>query len=152
LRSDLLRIDPVDQAILSALGRNARQTLSQIGAQVNLSPPAVKRRIDRLEESGVIVGYAAIVDPAALGTTTDAFVELYCRNRTSPKDILDAVKTVPEVLSAFTVSGDADALLRVRTSGMPELEDALERLRAHPNTERTKTVIVLSTLMERRSS
>jgi DNA-binding Lrp family transcriptional regulator len=146
-----LRLDPIDHAILAALGQNARQTLSQIGEQVGLSPPAVKRRIDRLEATGVIVGYAAIVDPAALGAQTDAFVELYCRNRTSPKDILAAVKQVPEVLSAFTVSGDADALLRVRTAGMPELEEAIERLRAHPNTERTKTVIVLSTLMERRA-
>jgi DNA-binding Lrp family transcriptional regulator len=146
-----LRLDPIDHAILAALGQNARQTLSQIGGQVGLSPPAVKRRIDRLEATGVIVGYAAIVDPAALGAQTDAFVELYCRDRTSPKDILAAVTQVPEVLSAFTVSGDADALLRVRTAGMAELEEAIERLRAHPNTERTKTVIVLSTLMERRA-
>jgi DNA-binding Lrp family transcriptional regulator len=144
-----LRLDPVDHAILSALGQNARQTLSEIGAQVNLSPPAVKRRIDRLEATGVIVGYSVVVDPASLGASTDAFVELFCRDRTSPKDILEAVQQVPEVLAAFTVSGDADALLRLQTSSMPALEDAIERLRAHPNTERTKSVIVLSTLMER---
>ena len=145
-----MRIDPVDQAILSALGRNARHTLSEIGAQVNLSPPAVKRRIDRLEATGVIVGYSVVVDPAARGATTDAFVELHCRDRTSPTDILAAVQDVPEVLEAYTVSGDADALLRLQTTGMPALEDAIERIRSHPNTERTKSVIVLSTLMERR--
>lgn len=136
--------------ILSALGRNARQTLSEIGAQVNLSAPAVKRRIDRLEAAGVIAGYSVVVDPGAAGTTTGAFVELHCRNRTSPTDILAAVREVPEVLAAYTVSGDADALLRLQTANMPALEEAIERIRAHPNTERTKSVIVLSTLMERR--
>ena len=144
-----MRLDAVDHAILSALHDNARQTLSEVGERVNLSPPAVKRRIDRLEAAGVIAGYTVVVDRSTLGSSTDAFVELYCRNRTSPTDILAAVRDVPEVISAFTVSGDADALLRLQTSSMAALEQAIEQIRSHPNTERTKSVIVLSTLMDR---
>lgn len=141
--------DATDRQIIASLRENARASFAGIGARVGLSAPAVKRRVDRLESRGVITGYTAVVDPELLGAGTEAFVEVWCRNRTSPTDILLMVRDEPRVVAAYTVSGDADALLHLRTADIAELEATLERIHAHPNTERTKSVIVLSRLVDR---
>jgi DNA-binding Lrp family transcriptional regulator len=139
----------IDRQIVALLARNARASYSEIGSRVGLSAPAVKRRVDRLERDGVIAGYTVVLDPRAFGARTEAFVELWCRNRTSPGDILRMVERHPQVVAAYTVSGDADALLHLRTADIAELEATLERVHADENTERTRSVIVLSRLVER---
>lgn len=141
--------DDVDRQIVALLMDNARTSFADVGARVGLSAPAVKRRVDRLESRGVITGYTAVLDPELLGVGTEAFVELWCRTRTSPSDILLMVRDEPRVVAAYTVSGDADALLHLRTADIAELESTLERIHAHQNTERTKSVIVLSRLVDR---
>jgi DNA-binding Lrp family transcriptional regulator len=143
---DPLLRDQIDEQIVALLVENARASFQDIGAQVGLSAPAVKRRVDRLQESGVIVGFTAVVDPGAVGHGTEAFVELWCRSRTSPREIEAMFAGVPEVVAAYTVAGDADALLHLRTRDTRELESAVERIRASANAERTRTVIVLSRL------
>jgi DNA-binding Lrp family transcriptional regulator len=124
-------------------------SLAEIGERVNLSSPAVKRRVDRLRATGVITGFTARVDPAALGQDTEAFVELHCAANTSPSALRDKLLREPEVVAAWTVSGEADALLHVRTADVTHLEATLERIRAHPDIARTKTTIVLSRLIAR---
>src|SRR5256885_15778539 len=116
-RSDPLQMDSVDQRIIASLAVDARATYAEIGAEVSLSAPAVKRRVDRLRATGVIKGFTAIIDPAAIGWTTEAFVELYCTNRTSPAQIKAATRRHPEVVGACTVSGQADALGPLRAAG-----------------------------------
>ena len=111
-----------------------------------MSAPAVKRRVDRLQDSGVIVGFTTVVDPLGSAQSVEAFVELWCRNKTSPREIQAIFAGVPQVIAAYTVSGDADALLHLRTRDTADLESAVEQIRANPNAERTKTVIVLSRL------
>jgi DNA-binding Lrp family transcriptional regulator len=143
---DLLLRDPIDEQIVALLVENARASFHEIGRHVGLSAPAVKRRVDRLQRTGVILGYRAVVDPGAVGHETEAFVELWCRSRTSPREIEAMLTGVPEVMAAYTVAGDADALLHLRTRDTRELESAVERIRASANAERTRTVIVLSRL------
>jgi DNA-binding Lrp family transcriptional regulator len=128
---------------------DARLSFSQIGGQVGLSAPAVKRRVDRLRHDGVITGYAAVVEPAALGWTTEAFVELFCAGRTSPAEIYASIRRHPEVVAAYTVTGEANALVHLRAHDIQGLEEALERLRNEPNIVQTKTSIVLSRLLGR---
>jgi DNA-binding Lrp family transcriptional regulator len=128
---------------------NARASFAQIGDQVGLSAPAVKRRVDRLRHDGVITGYAAVVDPSALGWTTEAFVELFCAGRTSPDEISASVRRHPEVVAAYTMTGEANALVHLRARDIQALEEALERLRNEPNIVQTKTSIVLSRLLGR---
>lgn len=140
--------DDLDRQIVAALVENARLSFREIGDRVGLTAPAVKRRVDRLERDGVLLAYTAIVDPHAPGHATEAFVELWCRGNTSPREIRAIFGNVPQVVAAYSVSGDADALLHIRTADTAELEATIERLRAHPNAERTKTVIVLSRLLE----
>jgi len=144
-----LRLDDIDRRIVAQLLADGRASYAQIGDRVGLSAPAVKRRVDRLRRDGVITGYAAVVDPAALGWTTEAFIELHCTGATSPEEIYASVRPHPEVVAAYTITGDASALVHLRTRDIQHLEQALERLRREKNITQTKTAIVLSRLIGR---
>jgi DNA-binding Lrp family transcriptional regulator len=146
-RSGSLQIDAVDQQIIASLVADARSSYSEIGTRVSLSAPAVKRRVDRLRAAGVIKGFTTVVDPAAIGWHTEAFVELFCTGRTTPAQITVATRRHPEVLAAYTVSGEADAIVHLRAADMAHLEQALERLRAEPFVTSTRSMIVLSRLV-----
>jgi DNA-binding Lrp family transcriptional regulator len=142
-------LDEIDQRIVAALRDDARASFAEIGGLVGLSAPAVKRRVDRLRSSGVITGFVAVVDPSALGWTTEAYVEMYCQGKTTPAMIAAAVSRFPEVVDACTVSGDADALIHVVAADMRHFEDVLERIGAEKFVVRTKSVLVLSRLLRR---
>ncbi|MEU5942967.1 Lrp/AsnC family transcriptional regulator [Micromonospora sp. NPDC047548] len=143
-----MQIDAVDQRIIALLVADARASYADIGIRVSLSAPAVKRRVDRLRSAGVIRGFTAVVDPAAVGWTTEAFVELFCAGRTTPAQIGVAARRHPEVVGAYTVSGEADALVHLRAADIAHLEEALERLRAESFVTSTRSTIVLSRLVE----
>jgi len=140
-------MDDTDQRIIAALTADARASFADIGQLVSLSAPAVKRRVDRLRANGVIKGFTAVVDPAAVGWTTEAFVELFCTGRTTPAQIAVAARRHPEVVGAYTVSGEADALVHLRAADMSHLEQALERLRGESFVTSTRSMIVLSRLV-----
>jgi DNA-binding Lrp family transcriptional regulator len=142
-------MDSVDSKVIGCLLRNARATLADMGAEVGLSAPAVKRRIDRLMASGAIRGFTAQIDPDVLGWQTEAYVELYCKGTVSPEDLRRSLEHIPEVVGAATVSGQADALVHMLASDVKQLERALERIRDEPNVDHTRSVIVLSRLIER---
>jgi DNA-binding Lrp family transcriptional regulator len=141
--------DELDRRIVAALVEDGRATYAQIGARVGLSAPAVKRRVDRLRASGAVTGFSAIVNPGILGWTTEAYVELFCRGRTSPSDIAAAVSKYPEVTGAATITGEADALLHIRAADVRHFEQVVEHISAEPFVVRTKSVIVLSRLVSR---
>jgi DNA-binding Lrp family transcriptional regulator len=142
-------MDAVDQRIIAHLISDARASYAEIGSRVSLSAPAVKRRVDRLRSAGIIKGFTTIIDPAAVGWTTEAFVELFCTGRTTPAQITVATRRHPEVVGAYTVSGEADALVHLRAADIGHLEQALERLRAEQFVTSTRSMIVLSRLVER---
>ena len=130
-----MRLDDLDRQIVAYLLEDARTSYAQVGSRVGLSAPAVKRRVDRLRQDGVITGYSAVVDPSTLAT--------------SPEEIYISVRKHPEVIAAYTVTGEASALVHLRARDIQHLERALERLRTEPNITRTKTSIVLSRLIGR---
>jgi DNA-binding Lrp family transcriptional regulator len=142
-------MDDVDRRIVALLRENARRSFQDIGRQVHLSAPAVKRRLDRLEREGVVLGYTAVVDPEAFGWHAEAFVDLYCEGGVSGEQIKRAVAREPGVVSAHTVAGEASALLHVMAQDTKALELALERIRAAQGVTRTVTEVVLSTLFTR---
>src|SRR5262245_49444453 len=142
-------MDDIDREIVALLREDARRSFQSIGSRVALSPPAVKRRVDRLEADGVIRGYSAQVDPARFGWGTHAFVALFCEGRMAAQEVRDAVERHPEVEAAYTVAGEASAVVHVRACDTAHLEETLERIRDHPGVTRTQTQIVLSTLFER---
>jgi DNA-binding Lrp family transcriptional regulator len=137
-------VDDVDRQIVELLREDARRSFQSIGVRVSLSAPAVKRRVDRL-----VRGYTAQIEPGSYGWGTHAFVALYCEGRMAAAEVRAAVERHPEVEAAYTVAGEASAVLRVRARDTSHLEEALERIRDHPGVTRTQTQIVLSTLFER---
>ena len=139
-------MDDIDRHIVAELLENGRLSLAELGARVSLSSPAVKRRVDRLRSSGVITGFTALVDPGALGQHTEAFVEVHCAANMSPSALRETLAGETEIVAAYTVSGDADALVHVRATDVAHLEATVERIRARPEIARTKTTIVLSPL------
>lgn len=144
-----MRLDPLDERIVACLLDDGRASFAEIGAKVGLSAPAIKRRVDRLRQNGAITGFTAKVDPRALGWTTEAYVELYCQGKTSPSTIRDGVARFPEVVAAYTVTGDADAIVHLLAADMKHFESVLERIGAEPYVIRTKSVLVLSQLLDR---
>jgi Lrp/AsnC family leucine-responsive transcriptional regulator len=143
-RTDL---DDIDRRIIDLLVADARRSASEIGRLVNLSPPAAKRRIDRLEALGVIRGYTAILDHGLLGDGLEAFTELRFAPGTQVDDIDRAVSGLPELVESFTLAGDPDALMRVRVRDVDHLKAVIDRVRqgrrAGPKIIGTKTLIVL---------
>ncbi len=142
-------MDATDHRVIGCLLRDGRATYAEIGAEVGLSSPAAKRRVDRLRASGAIRGFTVVVDPSALGWTTEAYVEVYCQGTVSPQDLRRSLERVPEVVGACTVSGAADALLHMLAVDIRHLEQAMERVRDEPNVDHTESVIVLSRLIDR---
>jgi DNA-binding Lrp family transcriptional regulator len=142
-------LDEIDRTIVALLRENARRSFKDIGNHVHLTAPAVKRRVDRLEANGVLLGYSAIVDPSAFGWHAEAFVDLYCDGRMPGEAIRRAVEREAGIVSAHTVAGEASALLHVRATDTKDLEETLERIRSTDGITRTVTEVVLSTLLRR---
>ena len=140
-------LDATDQKIVDVLIEDARRSASEVGRIVGLSPPAAKRRIDRLEADGVIHGYAAIVDHRLRGELIEAFIELRFASATQVDEIDNAVTHLPEVIESFTLAGDPDALVRVRVRDLDHLKSVVDRIRRRrrggPQVLGTRTVIVL---------
>lgn len=139
-----MRLDRTDEQILALLRDDGRAAYAAIGAKVGLSASAVKRRVDRMLDEGVITGFTAQVDPEALGWTTEAYVELWCAPKTTPTQVLAVAAKHPQVVSAATISGEADAMIHVRATSVHDFERVLERIGADPSVVRTKSAIVLS--------
>jgi DNA-binding Lrp family transcriptional regulator len=142
-------MDETDREIVALLRENARRSYQDIGRRVHLSAPAVKRRVDRLEHDGVILGYTAVVDPPVFGWHAEAFVALYCEGTMPGEAIKRSVEREPGVVAAHTVAGEASALLHVMAEDTKDLEAVLERIRASEGVSRTVTQVVLSRLFQR---
>lgn len=136
-------LDRVDERILSLLLEDGRSSASEIGRNVGLSPAAAKRRIDRLERIGVIVGYRAVLDHARLGNGIEAFTELRFAGSTEVGDIEETVADIPELVEAFTLAGDPDALVHLRVSDVDHLRRVIDRIRRTGRVTGTKTLMVL---------
>jgi Lrp/AsnC family transcriptional regulator, leucine-responsive regulatory protein len=138
-------LDDLDERILELLVQDGRRSASDVGRAVGLSPAAAKRRIDRLEQLGVIRGYRAVLDHARLGSQIEAFVELRFAGATQVDDIESVAAGLPEVIEAFTTAGDPDALVRVRATDLDHLKRVVDRIRRSGKVTGTKTLIVLGT-------
>jgi Lrp/AsnC family leucine-responsive transcriptional regulator len=123
-------MDAVDARILVELQADARLSNNELSRRVNLSAPSVAERVRRLIDSGVITGYSARVDPAAVGRPVQAFVQLDCYGRNCIlKD--PAVLDWPEILELHRVTGDGCSLLRVAVPDMASFQDLVDRLAAY---------------------
>jgi DNA-binding Lrp family transcriptional regulator len=139
--------DELDRKIVAALIENARASFAEIGTAIGLSATAVKRRVDRLRKADVITGFRATVRPAALGWSTEAYIEVYCDSAAPPRRLAEVARRYPEIVAAMTVTGAADALLHVRATDVGHFEEVLERIRSEPFVRKTISYMVLSHLL-----
>ncbi len=130
-----IRLDDTDWRILAELQADGRLSFSELGRRVGLSPPSVAERVRRLEATGVITGYQAVVDPGPAGQPLAAFIQMRCHHdrcllKTSTAD------EYPEIVEIHKLSGDHCSMLKVRAASIRHLEEL-------PGTSRTSRRIAL---------
>src|SRR3954465_7663198 len=143
-------LDKLDKAILRALQDNGRETYDVVGEQVGLSPSAVLRRVKRMEESGIIDRYVALVRPESVGLGLTAYINVRLEKHTehhkrNPMDAFRAsVQTWPEVVECVALTGEMDFLLRVVVEDMAHYSRfIMDTLLKHPSVQDCKTSFVL---------
>lgn len=141
--SERVHIDDTDRRILALLEEDARRTIADIAAHVNLSPAPVKRRVDRLEQVGVIAGYTVLLDHSRLGAEIEAFTEVRLDGDADADAVAAEMAQRPEVREVFTMAGDPDALVRIRVNDVAHLKQVVNQLRRSRNVTGTKSLIVL---------
>ncbi len=142
-------MDATDRQILALLVADGRRTYDDIARHVALSPPAVKRRVDRLRKQGALRGFTAVVDHTALGARTEALIELFFAPGTLLEQVAETLRLYPEVVDAWSVTGEADAIARVRTHDNTDLERLIMELQRGGLVQRTRSQVVLSRLVTR---
>src|SRR5918912_409709 len=142
-------MDAIDGKIVALLVEDARRPYGDIARRVSLSAPAVKRRVDRLRASGALRGFTAVLDHASLGASTEALVELFFAPGTLLDEVAKTLARHPEVVEAWSVTGEADAIARVRTRDNSDLERAIMELQREGLVQRTSSQVVLSRLVGR---
>jgi len=143
-------LDAIDRRILRALQGDGRMTYDVLAAAVSLSPSAVLRRVKRLEESGVIAAYVALVAPERVGLGLTAYLNVRLEKHSevqkrNPMDLFRAaVQTWPEVVECAALTGEMDYLLRVLVKDMSAYSHfVMNTLLKHPSVQDCKTSFML---------
>jgi Lrp/AsnC family leucine-responsive transcriptional regulator len=140
-------LDAINRAILEELQADARLSMAELGRRINLSPPAVADRVQRLERAGVIRGYHADVDPAKLGYTVAAVVRVAPATRQLDK-IREIARNTPEVVECHRITGEDCFFLKLHLHSINDLEPLLDRFTPYG---RTTTSIIHSSPVDRRA-
>jgi len=142
-------LDARDRHILRLVQQDATLAQAEIARRVGLSTAAVHERLKKLEASGVIRRWTAVVDPAAVGVQVTAFVEVFLEHPRFEAAFLDRLKELDEVLECHHVTGEFSLLLKVRVRDVAALQHLLlEQLGSHEGVRQTRTAVVLSTEKE----
>lgn len=139
---DVTMTDATDRAIVDHLRHDGRASVADIAAKIAMSPAAVSRRLTRLESSGVIKGYIALVDDQRIGGL-EAFIEIRLVGAIDSDQIDDLAKEIPEISEFYNVAGDPDLLVRLRVPDREELARVVNLLRRTGKVAGTKTLIIL---------
>lgn len=141
--------DPVDVRLATEVSHDPRATLAQLSDRVGLSVSAVQARLKKLESSGVIVGYQAILDPEAVGRPLAAFIEITPLDPRQPDDAPELLESLTAIEACHSVAGDAAYMLFVRVESPRALEALVNDIR-HRASVNTRTTVVLQTFYEHR--
>ena len=142
-------MEDTDRGIVRALSMDGRLSYTDLAERVGLSVSAVHQRVRRLEQRGVIRGYAAQVDYSALGLPLTAFVAIRPIDPSQPDDAPDRLAGLAQIEACYSVAGEDFYLLLVRVASPGELERLLQEIRTAANVT-TRTTVVLSTPYEGR--
>jgi Lrp/AsnC family leucine-responsive transcriptional regulator len=142
-------LDATDVAILRALQQDCKSPLARIGETVGLSAPSVSERIEKLEQSGVIRGYSAVLGSRELGLDVTAFIGVVVETPGSLEAFESTVTAIEGVQECHHVTGHHTILLKVKAPNTSTLETLISQIRSLPGVVRTETTVVLSTHTER---
>lgn len=145
------RISTNDARILDVLQRDGRRSYADLGAEVGMTGPSAHERVKKLEARGVIQGYAAVVDPTAIGYDILAFSWITQAPGTTSADLTSAFAGIPEIEECHHITGEADYLIKVRARNTRDLERVLRQVQTTPNVFQTETDVVFSSGFERRA-
>ena len=137
-------MDQIDKYLIEQLQANGRQTASELAQQVGMSVPAVGERIKRLQESGVIRGYYARVDPKQISMDVGAQITIISESSAHYNEVIEQARAHPQVQDCASVTGEGSHLLTVRTENTGTLEALLRQIQSWPGVTRTETRIILS--------
>ncbi|AOS63242.1 Lrp/AsnC family transcriptional regulator [Actinoalloteichus hymeniacidonis] len=143
-------LEPTDRAILRELSADGRCSFTDLAERVGLSVSAVHQRVRRLEQRGVVQGYAARLDGEQIGLGLTAFISLTPTDPAAPDDYPQRLRHLPQIESCYSVAGEESYILRVRVASPAGLEDLLRQIREAAKVA-TRTTVVLSTPFENRS-
>jgi Lrp/AsnC family transcriptional regulator, leucine-responsive regulatory protein len=141
-------LDQIDLKILHILQENGRARLADIADEVELSAPAVMERVKKLESSGVIKGYLALVDAKKVGKDITAFIGVSINHQREVGKFAKHILQYPDVLECHHVTGEESFILKVKSANTASLEKLLGELRSVEGVTRTVTNVVLSTAKE----
>ncbi|MCF7809237.1 MAG: Lrp/AsnC family transcriptional regulator [Candidatus Marinimicrobia bacterium] len=141
-------VDERDIQILEILQDNGRATASEISKVIELSVPAVAERMKKLSETGLIKGYATIVDPKLAGLDLTAFVFIVSEHSDNYQDFVQKAKESKAVMECHSIMGQGSHILKVRTKNSQALEDLLYEIQNWPGVNRTQSNLVLSSYKE----
>lgn len=142
------RIDEIDARILELLQERGRIKRNQIAEEVGLSLPSVSERMRKLEDRGVIQGYAARLDAKRLNFDITAFIRVRVDGSAHYAGFIDKATALPEVLEVHSITGEGSHILKIRVRNTAMLERLLFRIQRWPGVHGTQTSLVLSTFKE----
>ncbi len=140
-------MEETDRRIVAQLAADGRMSYTDLGKALGMSTSAVHQRVRRLEERGVLKGYAARVDHAQVGLPLTAFISITPLDPAAPDDIPERLRNVVEIEACYSVAGDESYILKVRVATPGDLEELIARVRGSANVA-TRTTVVLSTPWE----
>ena len=139
-------MDSIDRQIIRLLQKNARSSISEISAQVNLSIPATSDRIRKIESAGIITQYTAIVNPSAVNRKLTALMFISLEKPRFSDQFVSFVNTQDEILECHYLTGDFDYLMKIVTESTETLEALLRRVKSIPGVQKTQTIVTLCTV------
>ncbi len=146
-----VKLDEIDEQILTLLQADCKQPLADIGEHVGLSAPSVLDRVRKLEQSGVITGYHARIDAHKVGLDSWAIVGVSIASPKHLESFVAELRSMDEVLECHHVTGEYTMLIKIKTKNNGTLEALLQRVRMVEGVGGTETMIVFSTVIEKTS-
>ena len=137
-------MDNIDKKILIELQKAGRESASNIAERINVSVPTITERIRKLEESGVIVGFQAVIDSSKIGFDVSAIITIISGSSQYYKKVTIEAEKTPEVVKCFSTTGNGSHTLLVTTKNSNTLEELLRKIQSWPGVNRTETQIILS--------
>ena len=144
-----IQVEEINRTIVALLARDGRMSFTELARRTGLSVSAAQQRVRRLERSGVIKGYAALIDPNDAGLPLTAFVSIKPFDPAAADDAPERLAHLSAIEACHSVAGDENYILKIRVASPAELEQLLQEIRAAASVS-TRTTIVLSTPYENR--